>query len=214
MLNRVGVLIDHFCGSYAVTGRQESLFGPTSRSWVAPNPWRLRFKVVLVASAIGTDFYSFIDILKWPGMNQAFLFSLVLTVILTGLIFVYGKRRPIGTPVSWGEAMIGSVYAFFVMFIAYGVLPHQWLVHVQNELGWSSDKPFLGPGSIFKSQAKGGSFPFDINYLQIGDILVTGIYGVLLGVQIYTWIWWQKRGTKKSTEVEQSTYGRPLVKKA
>ena len=47
-----------------------------------------------------------------------------------------------------------------------------------------------------------------------GDILVTGIYGVLLGVQIYTWIWWQKRGTKKSTEVEQSTYGRPLVKKA
>ena len=130
-----------------------------------------------------------IDILKWPGMNQAFLFSLVLTVILTGLIFVYGKRRPIGTPVSWGEAMIGSVYAFFVMFIAYGVLPHQWLVHVQNELGWSSDKPFLGPGSIFKSQAKGGSFPFDINYLQIGDILVTGIYGVLLGVQIYTWIW-------------------------
>ena len=155
-----------------------------------------------------------IDILKWPGMNQAFIFSLILTVILTGLIFVYGKRRPIGTPVSWGEAMIGSVYAFFVMFIGYGVLPHQWLVHVQNELGWRSDKPFLGPGSIFKSQAKGGSFPFDINYLQIGDIIVTGLYGVLLGVQIYTWMWWQKRGTKKSTAVEQSTYGRPLVKKA
>jgi hypothetical protein len=155
-----------------------------------------------------------INILKWPGMNQAFIFSLILTVILTGLIFVYGKRRPIGTPVSWGEAMIGSVYAFFVMFIGYGVLPHQWLVHVQNELGWRSDKPFLGPGSIFKSQAKGGSFPFDINYLQIGDIIVTGLYGVLLGVQIYTWMWWQKRGTEKSTAVEQSTYGRPLVKKA
>ena len=56
MLNRVGVLIDHFGGSYAVTGRQESLFGPTSRSWVARNPWRLRFKVVLAASASGTDF--------------------------------------------------------------------------------------------------------------------------------------------------------------
>ena len=155
-----------------------------------------------------------IDILKWPGMNQAFLFSLVLTVILSGLIFAYGKRRPIGTPMSWGEAMLGSVYVFFVMFIAFGVLPHQFLVHVQNELGWRADKPFLGPGSIFKSQAKGGSFPFDINYLQIGDILVTGLYGVLLGGMIFMWSWWQKRGRSKSTAVAESTYGRPLVKKA
>ena len=196
------------------------------------DPWRLRFKVVLVAQASRNDFYSLktsnhqltntcndhvsnslqgiegttgcmlaIDILKWPGMNQAIIFSLILTVILTGLIFVYGKRRPIGTPVSWGEAMIGSVYAFFVMFIGYGVLPHQWLVHVQNELGWRSDKPFLGPGSIFKSQAKGGSFPFDINYLQIGDIIVTGLYGVILGVQIYTWMWWQSAEPKNQTQL-------------
>lgn len=155
-----------------------------------------------------------IDILKWPGMNQAFLFSLAATLILTGLIFVYGKRRPIGTPVSWGEAMAGSTYAFFVMFLAYGVVPHQWLVHVQNELGWQSDKMLYGPGDIFKSQAKGGSFPFDINYLQVGDIIVTGIYGFFLGLQIYMWSWWQKRGQSKSTELEQSTYGRPLVKKA
>jgi len=154
-----------------------------------------------------------IDILKWPGMNQAFLFSFAITLLLTGLVFVYGKRRPIGTPVSWGEAMVGSVYAFFVMFLAYGVVPHQWLVHVQNELGWQSDKMLYGPGDIFKSQAKGGSFPFDINYLQVGDIIVTGIYGLFLGLQIYTWVWWQKRTKSASTELEQSTYGRPLVKK-
>ena len=147
-------------------------------------------------------------------MNQAFLFSFAATLILTGLIVAYGKRRPLGTPVSWGEAMFGATYAFFVMFLAYGVVPHQWLVHVQNELGWRSDKMFYGPGGIFKSQAKGGSFPFDINYLQIGDIIVTGIYGFFLGLQIYMWSWWQKRGQTKSTEVEQSSYGRPLVKKA
>ncbi len=57
------------------------------------------------------------------------------------------------------------------MFLALGVVPHQWLTHVQNELGWQSDKPFLGPGAIFKSKAKGGNFAFDINYQQIGDIL-------------------------------------------
>ena len=155
-----------------------------------------------------------IDVLEWPGMNQAFLFSLFATFVLIGLAVLYGKRRPVGTPLSWGEAMAGAAYAFFVMFLAYGVVPHQWLTHAQNELGWRSDKPFLGPGSIFKSQAKGGNFPFDINYLQIGDIIVVGIYGLFLGLHIWLFSWWQKRTKSASTEVETSTYGRPLVKKA
>ena len=155
-----------------------------------------------------------IDILAWPGMNQAFLFSLALTFVLTGLAVAYGKRRPLGTPMSWGEAMAGATYAFMVMFLAYGIVPHQWLTHVQNELGWRSDKPFLGPGDIFKSQAKGGNFPFDINYLQIGDILVVGIYGLFLALHVWIFVWWQKRTKSASTEVETSTYGRPLVKKA
>lgn len=155
-----------------------------------------------------------IDILEWPGMNQAFLFSFFVTLVLTGVAVAYGKRRPIGTPTSWGEAMAGSAYAFFVMFLAYGIVPHQWLTHAQNELGWQSDKPFFGPGSIFKSQAKGGWFPFDISYLQIGDIIVVGIYGLFLGIHIWIFVWWQKRTKSASTELETSTYGRPLVKKA
>jgi hypothetical protein len=156
-----------------------------------------------------------IDILKWPGMNQAFLFSFFLTLLLIGAAVLYGKRRPADKPTSWGEAMAGSAYAFFVMFLAFGVVPHQWLTHVQNELGWQSGKPFLGPGGIFKSQAAGGSFPFDINYQQIGDILVTGIYGLYLGIFIWIFVWWQKRGAVQAApkELPTSTFGRPLVKK-
>jgi hypothetical protein len=156
-----------------------------------------------------------IDILEWPGMNQAFLFSLALTLILTFAVIPYGKRRKLGTPVSWGEAMVGATYIFFVMFLAYGVVPHQWLVHVQNELGWQSDKLLFGPGEILKSEAQGGSFPFDINYLQLGDVIVVVIYAFFLGLNIWIWSWWQKRGTKAAAaEIERSTYGRPLVRKA
>ena len=101
-----------------------------------------------------------IDILEWPGMNQAFLFSLVLTLVLFGLAVLYGKRRPLGTPLSWGEAMLGTVYTFFTMFLAYGIVPHQWLTHVQNELGWRADKPLNGPWDILKAKSQGGHFPF------------------------------------------------------
>lgn len=154
-----------------------------------------------------------IAITKWPGMNQAFIFSFILTVVLTVAVIPYGKRRPIGRPVSWGEAMVGSSYAFAVMFLAYGVVPHQWLTHVQNELGWRADKMLNGPWDILKAQSKGGNFPFEINYLQVGDAIVVGIYLFFTGLNIWMWAWWQKRGKKVGTEVETSTYGRPLVKK-
>jgi hypothetical protein len=37
-----------------------------------------------------------IDILEWPGMNQAFLASLIAATVLTLVAIPYGKRRPLG----------------------------------------------------------------------------------------------------------------------
>jgi hypothetical protein len=155
-----------------------------------------------------------LTISKWPGMNEAFLFSFILTTVLTLAVIPIGKRRPVGKPLSWGEAMVAAVYGFGIMFLAYGVVPHQWLTHVQNERGWRTDKPLYGPWDILKAKSKGGKFPFEINYLQVGDAIVVGIYLFFLGLNIWVWGWWQKRGKKPSTEVATSTYGRPLVKKA
>ncbi len=146
---------------------------------------------------------------------QAFVVSLIATTLLALAVVPYGKRRKPGASLAWGEAMAASTYAFGVMFLAFGVVPHQWLTWVQNELGWRADKTLYGVGDIFKSQARGGWFPFDINWLQIGDILVLGIYGFYLGLMMYLWSWWQKRGKQApSTEVETSAFGRPLVRKA
>ncbi|MDQ3312391.1 MAG: hypothetical protein M3517_09825, partial [Actinomycetota bacterium] len=63
-----------------------------------------------------------IDILEWPGMNQAFIVSFVATVGLTLVAIPYGKRRPRSRPTSWGEAMVASTYVFGVMFLAFGVV--------------------------------------------------------------------------------------------
>ena len=57
-----------------------------------------------------------IDVLKWPGVNQAFIVSLVAALALTLAVIPYGKRRKIGQPTTWGEAMLGSTYAFGVLW--------------------------------------------------------------------------------------------------
>jgi hypothetical protein len=145
---------------------------------------------------------------------QAFVVSFVVTVLLTLVAVPFGKRRPVGKPLSWGDAMAAAVYCFFVMFLAYGVVPHQWLTWVQNELGWRADKALIGPGGILKPQSRGGWFPFDINWLQIGDLLVVHIYVFFVALQCIMWAKWQRRGKNVTTEVATSTYGRPLVKKA
>jgi hypothetical protein len=49
---------------------------------------------------------------------------------------------------------------------------------------------------------------------HLRDLLVVGLYVVLLGLQMYLTVWWQKRGTADtSVEVATSDFGRPLVRK-
>jgi hypothetical protein len=155
-----------------------------------------------------------VDILRWPGMNQAFLFSFFATNLLAYLVIVVGKRRPTDRKATWGEAMFGSAYVFFVIFLAFGVVPHQWIDHADKELGWRKDKLIFGPFNLLKPQEFGGPFPFTLSYEALRDIVVLVIHGIYIGAFIYLFVWWQKRGEVKPAALPSSTYGRPLVKKA
>lgn len=142
----------------------------------------------------------------------AFLMSLLVTVVLIVPIFPYAKRRPVGTPLTWGEAMVAAVYIFFVLFWIYGVVPHQWLTWADSELNWRPDTIWFGPtGSMLTF------FPINVSAQVFRDIVATLIYVVFLGGQIWMWSWWQKRGQRAeaATAIEPtSTYGRPLMKRA
>jgi Na+-driven multidrug efflux pump len=141
----------------------------------------------------------------------AFLLSLGVTVGLTAIAMLYGKRRPVGTPLTWGEAMAAATYVFFIIFLIYGVVPHQWLAFADNEWGWRKDKIFAGPSTIAE-KSLGLAIPITISYEHIRDVIAAGIYIVALGVQIFLWAAWQKRGKSKPKEIETSAFGRPLVK--
>ena len=138
----------------------------------------------------------------------ALLFSLFIVVALTGAIVAYGKRRPVGTPLTWGEAMAAATLVFFIMFLAYGIVPHQWLTLADNELQWRADRIVSGPGGIVEQ------LPFTVTYRVIRDLVAVVIYGVFLGGHVAMWAIWQNRGKQKPKELATSPYGRPLVKQA
>jgi hypothetical protein len=156
-----------------------------------------------------------IDILRWPGFNQAFMFSFFLSTGLALLVIPYSKRRPVGHPTTWGEAMLAAVFAFGLLFMSFGIVPHQWLSHADKDLGWNRAKILYGPWGVLKPKALGGWFPFTLQYEAIRDLIVVLIHVWYFGLMIYLWGVWQKRGrTTTSTEVATSTYGRPLVRKS
>ena len=139
----------------------------------------------------------------------AFGISLIACVVPCLLVVLYAKRRPVGTPVTWGEAMVVSVFLFWVMFVAYGIAPHQWLTYADNELRWRSDKILFGPGNVVKDYV-----PFTVSYEVIRDFIAAGIYIVFLVVQVKLWGLWQNRGKVKPKALPVSAFGRPLLKPA
>jgi hypothetical protein len=100
------------------------------------------------------------------------------------------------------------------MFIAFGVVPHQFIDHADKNLGWRKDKVIFGPFDILKPQSLGGQFPFDVSYEAIRDIVVVVIHVFYFVIMGLIFAWWQKRGAVKTKEVETSSYGRPLMRKA
>ena len=147
----------------------------------------------------------------------ALITALLIGIALTALVIPFAKRRPVGAPFTWGEAMVTSTYTFFLFVWFYGIIPHLWLTWADNELNWRPDKLLYGPGSVLKPQEFGGSFPMTVSYQTLRDIIAVLMYVVFLGAQIALWAWWQNRDKRAaaavSTAVVTSDYGRPLVRK-
>ena len=112
----------------------------------------------------------------------ALVATTLVVLLIGGLVVAYSKRRPVGTPVSWGEAMAAAFLVFFAMLWAYGVVPHQWLTLADNELQWRADRTFLESGDL------GGVMPFTVTYKTFRDLVAVVIYGVFLGAHVALWM--------------------------
>jgi phosphatidylglycerophosphate synthase len=149
-----------------------------------------------------------VEAIVWRhAFNVAFTLSLLVLVAGCAVVVWYSKRRPKDAPLTWGEAMVGALFVFFMMFVAYGIMPHQWLTFADNSLHWRKDKILFGPHDVIHNWLR-----FTISYEAIRDFVAVGLYIVAITFQCLLWSMWQKRGQEKPKELPTSAYGRPLVK--
>lgn len=143
----------------------------------------------------------------------AFVTSSLIGLLGCVAVLVYGRRRSVGAPLSWGQAMVAAMFAFFMFFWWYGVIPHQWLNWADTDLGWRTDAYLVQSGQALFGQEWLNWWPLDVNLQAVRDIIVVGIYGVGLVLHVALWMIWQDRGKERPIAIPASRYGRPLVRK-
>ncbi len=78
----------------------------------------------------------------------AFYFALFLSVASTAAFYGWARRRPVGQPLTWGEAMVGAMGVFAYMIVIYALLPNAWLQWCTSGLRWRSDKTGIPLGPL------------------------------------------------------------------
>lgn len=127
----------------------------------------------------------------------AFIGSFIVAFVLIGVIVWYGRRRPVGRPITWGESMVGATFAFFCMFWAYAVVPEAWINFFQNDLAWRPDQFLAGPqGTLFKG-------PISFSKAALGDIITTVIYAFMVGAHLTLFAFWNRRGKLQQDEARR-----------
>lgn len=157
----------------------------------------------------------------------AFVASVIVELVLIGLAVAVIRRRPKGTPITWGEAFIGATYIWALFLLTYAVIPHQFITMCDKDFGWRSDVFGIPTGPFYtwpiingrhNLWANGVTFfghgRVLVNQQTIRDFAVSNIYIAGLVAHVMLWNWANRRGEKGAEVVPVSPYGRPLVRKA
>jgi hypothetical protein len=182
------------------------------------------------SNAVGYSIFAIVPILGWIVAGiipdtaniadwelDAIIVDLVLLILVAhGLLMVVSRApKPADHKATWVECFLGAVATFALMTLAYGVIPHEWLTFANGYLEWGDTSKFIWQSSqdmlFFPWQ-----WPFNLDYPALRDIVVSIIYGAMLGLNVVLFVLWQKRNVvvekpaPDTMPAKRSRFGRPL----
>ena len=157
------------------------------------------------------------DWLPWMQPAGRLIWSVGLFVIGLVIVFILMRRPKPDRPATWAECIAGAVGVFAMMTLAYAVIPHEWITFSDGYLQWGttqfvfrSGQDVFGLGIV--------NWPFNFDKHVIRDIIVLGIYGLGVGLNLALIVMWQKRGQEKpeaeAAPPKKSRFNRPLRRRA
>lgn len=151
--------------------------------------------------------------MTWTHPAGRLIWSVVLLLIGVGAIMLIARRPKSPEPPTWAQAMLGALAAFSLMLLAYGTVPHEWIVYANSYLNWGTAKYVFQRNRLIH---------FDVTKQAANDGVAALIYVVMLGLNIRLFQIWQKRPVREpepaaDAEARQpagtSAYNRPVTAK-
>ncbi len=147
---------------------------------------------------------------EWVRPAGRLIWSTLLFTIGIVIAFVWTTKPKPAEPATWSKTIVGAMAVWVMMTLGYGTIPHEWLTFGTSYLNFSTATFVMRKNSIIH---------FDINRAAVIDIGGTIIYGIVLVLQVWLFVRWQKRPTMeaaaaKAAEAEggDATGGGPLAR--
>lgn len=142
----------------------------------------------------------------WPRHAGRLLWASLLFVIGVVIAFVWTRRPKPAEPSTWAKTIAGAMLVWAMMTLGYGTIPHEWLTFANSYLNFNTATWLMRRNRIIH---------FDIPRSAFVDLGVTTIYGIVLVLQVWLFIRWQKRpvaeAAAETTELEtEEETGGPL----
>ena len=150
-----------------------------------------------------------------PSLQRTIiLLGIIAFVAHTFLMVASRKPRDPDEAATWAECIAGAVAVFALMTLGYAIIPHEWLTFANAELEWGDSSKFVFTSDMDVLGFIPIHYPFALDYPAVRDIVVTLIYGVVLGLNVFMFAKWQKRNEVPAEAadepVKRSRFGRPL----
>jgi len=153
--------------------------------------------------------------MSWTHPAGRLIWAVVIFIIGLGVIGFLARRPKPAEPPTWAQAMLGALAAFALMIIAYGTIPHEWIVFANSYMRWGTAK------YVF---TKNRFIHFNVNKQTANDGIAALIYVVMLGLNIRLFQIWQRRPVAAPASDDDATaaepqpagtsaYGRPMTAK-
>ena len=145
---------------------------------------------------------------QWVRHAGRLIWATLLFVIGIAVAYVWTKKPKKAEPATWAQTILGALGVWGMMALGYGSIPHEWLTFGTAYLNFNT--------ATFVMQ-RNHLIHFDITRSVVIDIGTTVIYGIVLVLQVWMFVRWQKRPVLEAdaeTETAESapSAGRPLAR--
>ena len=122
----------------------------------------------------------------WTRPAGRLIWATLVFAIGTGFAFWLTTKPKKAEPSTWAMTILGAMFVWAMMALGYGTIPHEWLTFGTSYLNFSTATFVMRRNSIIH---------FDIDRAAVIDIGGTIIYGIVLTLQVWLFVRWQKRPT-------------------